>query len=102
MVIMTKLNSSALEQLGEIFYKQPEIVEKEIEGNQYITLMFEAKEVSKGFGMTTFAGRHITPMMKLIEGTHFVNSITTTVHRKKIQTEILIVENSAREEKYYD
>jgi hypothetical protein len=98
MIIMTKLNSSSLEQLGEIFYAKPEIVSKQIEGNQFITIVFDEKKVEKGFGMTTFAGRHIIPMMKLIEGTHFVNSITTTVHKTKLQTEILICENTAREE----
>ena len=45
MIIMTKLNSSSLEQLGEIFYAKPEIVSKQIEGNQFITIVFDEKKV---------------------------------------------------------
>ena len=95
---MTKLNSSSLEQLGEIFYSIPKIVSKEIDGNQFITITFDEEKVKAGFGMTTFSGRHIIPMMKLIEGTHFVNSITTVVHKTTLRTDILICENSARED----
>ena len=95
---MTKLNSSKIEQLGKIFYSVPKIVSNTIDGNQFITITFDEEKVSKGFGMITFAGRHIIPMMKLIEDTHFVNSITTSVYKTTLRTQILIVENSARED----
>lgn len=99
---MTKLNSSTVEQLGGIFFNKTKIVSKEIDGSQFITIHLEEegkdKEIKKGFGTTTISGSHIIPMMKIIEGTHFVNSITTVVYKKKISTDILICENSARED----
>jgi ribulose 1,5-bisphosphate synthetase/thiazole synthase len=67
------------------------IKSRQVDDKEFITIVFEEK-VSKGFGMISLGGYIMSEIIPMIEGTHRLNSISTTYHRGSLETKILIVE----------
>lgn len=96
--MLKQQQSSMLEELEECFFMENlSVSSKMVKGSEYITIQMPANKVAKGFAMVGLGGHHLRAIQKVIEGTHFINSITTVLHDKKLATEILICSNSAKE-----
>ena len=78
------------------FVRDASISSKMIDGNEYITIKMPAEKVKKGFAVISLGGSRLSKLEKLIEKTHFINSITTVLFDKDLQTQILICSNGAR------
>ena len=98
---MNTVSTTMVEQLEANFIsfaRGVSMSSKMIKGNEYISVKMPAEKVSKGFAMVTLGGSRLSRLEKLIEKTHFVNSITTILYNKELQTQILICSNGARKD----
>jgi hypothetical protein len=97
---MNTTTTTMVEQLETKFFfiKGVSMSSKMIKGNEYISIKLPMEKVVKGFAMVTFGGTRLNKLEKLIEKTHFVNSITTILYNKELQTQILICSNGARKD----
>ena len=94
---MSTTITTMVEQLETNFFSfNVSISSKMIEGNEYISIKMPAEKVKKGFAVVSLGGSRLSKLEKLIEKTHFINSITTVLYNKDLQTQILICSNGAR------
>ena len=97
---MNTTTTTMVEQLETklFFARGVSMSSKMIKGNEYILIKMPMEKVVKGFAMVTFGGTRLNNLEKLIEKTHFINSITTVLFDKELQTQILICSNDARKD----